>query len=220
METIEFEVVSGNDEQGSGAVKPSVSPTDSLAAPLPDKKCEMCGKMFVQLHSHHVIPRYMECSDDGDVIQVCAHCHIRAERYLENLLLAPRGRGRNVYWCDKHKTKIYQKRFIRRKKIAQIDADGDCVLTLYLNHNDSSDGNHIDTVWESRTRQQAKQNKYRCISGLKTKNTANIELDDGFMCYLTIRYTHKDISLGTFIRKRDHRSSCRQRICQHHLFLE
>jgi hypothetical protein len=47
----------------------------------------MCGRVCQGLSSHHVIPRYMECSDDRDIAQVCRVCHTTADSRFDGMIL-------------------------------------------------------------------------------------------------------------------------------------
>lgn len=58
-----------------------------------DNVCEMCGKTpDHHLHSHHAIPRYIECSDDSDIVHVCKSCHRKSEHFFERIILYPHGK--------------------------------------------------------------------------------------------------------------------------------
>lgn len=58
------------------------------------KPCEMCRKIPNHtLHSHHIIPRYMESYNDLDVVQVCKSCHKKADRIFEKFILYPYGKN-------------------------------------------------------------------------------------------------------------------------------
>jgi hypothetical protein len=94
-----------------------MSEVNTIQTQLDLPRCRMCGRIVNHtLHSHHAIPRYMECSGDEDIIQVCKSCHKRADTTFDRFVLDPFGRSRGSLWHDR--VKAVENRRNNRKNIS------------------------------------------------------------------------------------------------------
>lgn len=124
----QFEIMSSAVDLEIGEnIGPCISPTDSVSPP-PKPMCEMCGiiPQYRQLHSHHVVPRWIG-GDETDIIQVCAACHKKADQVFVNFLLDPWG-GRGGKWGDKKKrqkiNRDYRDKYVSKyRQIHRLDLD-------------------------------------------------------------------------------------------------
>lgn len=137
---VDIEIVDGHNQDDicSGAGNHLVSPADSFTAPLSDEKCEMCGRLFTSLHSHHTIPRSLGGAN-RDIIQVCISCHRKADAAFENYIMDPHGLQRGVPWSDARKKnarhRAYSAKYIRYKTIDKIIMGDKIALIIGLFYN-------------------------------------------------------------------------------------
>lgn len=90
--------------------------------------CETCHRIPDHtLHSHHAIPRYMGCSDDRDIVQICKSCHKRADWSFERLILYPFGKDwiLELRLTGDGRTFVQNLKSIRRFERVMLDPDDD-----------------------------------------------------------------------------------------------
>lgn len=80
------------------------------------QKCEMCGKLVVQVSDHHVIPWWLSHDDsESNIMRLCSRCHGKADgNFISLILYGKMGISKST---RVRAARRYSERYIKRKQL-------------------------------------------------------------------------------------------------------